>query len=75
MNDLLDKNKINSISQPILVSMSADEKCKWELLFVCVETGCGRINICGLEHNIHFSEVFKAWDADGFEINIEDLYL
>lgn len=72
MADLLNLEKINSLLHPLQVKLIGGDS--WELLYVCVETGCLTINVCGMLQHGHIEDVSKLIDGDGTEYDIDEFY-
>ena len=70
MSDILNMEKINSIGS-IVIEMAGD---KYDLEFVCVETGLARINVCGRIQNCEWSDFSKIFDWDMNEYNPDLFY-
>ena len=58
MSDILNMEKINNLGS-LIVEMNGS---KYNLEFVCVETGVARINVCGLSQNCHWIDFSKILD-------------
>ena len=72
MVDILSAKKINALGS-VIVEMDGS---RYDLEFVCVETGCSRIWVCGLGQNCHWDDFSKIldwyhneYDPDSFYIN------
>tara|TARA_R110000851_G_scaffold153750_1_gene295793 strand:- start:264 stop:497 length:234 start_codon:yes stop_codon:yes gene_type:complete len=72
-NDLLNIEKINSLTRPLSVMLSSGDT--YDLESVCVETGLARIDVMGKLDNLHFSNFSKLIDADMNEYEPDDFYL
>lgn len=71
MTDILSEEKINALG-PIVVEMNGS---KYDLEFVCVQTGCSRINVCGLGQNCHWDYFDKILDWDNNEYDPISFYI
>ena len=60
MPDLLNMKKVNSLGS-LIVEFNGS---KYDLEFVCVETGLARINVSGLGQNCEWSDFSKILDWD-----------
>ncbi|MBY5961928.1 hypothetical protein [Marinobacter nauticus] len=63
MSDLLKMDHINSLPQPFIAKLLGGDE--WEVLFLCVETGCMTINACGFSQPTHIDEVNYFIDSEG----------
>lgn len=72
MSDLLRIGYINDLPQPFMAKLLGGDE--WEVLFICVETGCMTINVCGLSQPTHINEVDYFVDADGGKHDSETFY-
>lgn len=71
MTDILSMDKINALG-PIVVEMNDS---KYDLEYVCVETGCAKINVCGLAQNCHWDDFSKILDWDNNEYTPDSFYI
>ena len=71
MTDMLNMEKINSIC-PIIVEFNGSN---YDLEFVCVQTGCARIDVVGLGQNCHWNDFSKIFDWDMNEYEPDSFYL
>lgn len=74
MADLLRMDYINSMPQPFYVRLLGDKEIQWPVESICVETGCARIDVCGMLHVVRVSDFSFMMTADGDEVDIESLY-
>lgn len=72
MADLLREDFINSLPQPLYVKLWSSY---WPLVEVCVETGLGKIDVCGMYDNIEFGRVTSLRDANWNEVDLEECYV
>ena len=72
MNDLLRIDHINSLPQPLMARTFGGGD--WEVEFICVETGCMRINVCGPSQNTHIDEVLYFVDDAGTKHSTDSFY-
>tara|TARA_R110002096_G_scaffold327284_6_gene521284 strand:+ start:1552 stop:1803 length:252 start_codon:yes stop_codon:yes gene_type:complete len=70
MSDILNMEKVNSIGS-IIVEMTGS---KYDLEFVCVETGLARINVSGLGQNCQWSDFTSIFDWDESEYDPDLFY-
>jgi len=72
MADLLRMDYINSLPQPFMVTFCGGDE--WELDYICVETGCMRIVVCGLSQIADIGMVSFLTDMDGTKHDIDTFY-
>ena len=72
MEDLLRMDHINSLPQPFIARLWGDDE--WPVEFICVETGCMRIDVVGKGQNMHIGDVKCFIDVDGEEHDTETFY-
>ena len=75
MGDILKADFINKLPQPLYIRLLGDKKTIWPVESICVETGCARIDVCGMLQATHISEFSFMMTADGDEVDIEDLFV
>lgn len=71
MGKTLDETKINKLG-PVIIEMNGS---KYDLEFVCVDTGCARINVCGLGQNCQWGDFSKVFDWDYNEYSPDYFYV
>lgn len=71
--DLLDMAFINSLPQP-LFAREFGSQTWWPVNDIDVETGCYRIDVCGLLDVSHVGSVAQFRDADGVIHDSADFY-
>jgi hypothetical protein len=72
--DMLNMKLINSLPQ-LFVFFSRSDKYGWPLYDIDVQTGCLRIDVCGLLEVKHIGEVIRFEDADGVKHDPDTFYL
>ena len=71
--DKLNAKKFNSLPSPVTARMLGGSEYWIETL--CVQTGCMRIDVCGMIDLTNFDSVTMLVDADGNEYEPDDFYL
>jgi len=72
-NDVLDMELINSLPQPFM-AIEHNEKWQWPIHDVDVQTGCMRIDVCGLLQPCHLLDYKFIEDSDGKRHEPESFY-
>lgn len=71
--DKLRMDYINSLPQPFLIRFAGDKNF-WPVHDIDVESGCLRIDVCGLLECRHIGEAIEFLDADSNKHDPETFY-
>lgn len=73
MTDLLKIDYINSLPQPFIATFAGG--VEWPVYDIDVQTGCLRIDVCGLLDIKHITDVRHFTDMDGVEHDSDSFYI
>jgi len=69
-NDLL---KTEPLQRPLMARLGKDDPL-YDVIFIDVETGASRIDVCGKSQNVHFGDFWVLEDWDGNKFDPDDFY-